>query len=70
MIALLAAIANLIAEALKGRKTDEQVALELLDHAFASGVPASILLRHLSEKGKRDAELAADIAQFLKTGGR
>mgnify|MGYP006391600993 CR=1 FL=1 len=70
MIGLLSAVLRLVSEALAGRKSDEEVAKELLAAAFETGVPASVLMQHLTELGRQNAELAADIAQFAKTGGR
>jgi len=70
MIELLAAVLRLVAEALNGRKTDEEVAKELLAAAFETGIPASILMDHLTEVGRMNAETAADIAQWLKVQGR
>lgn len=70
MIGLLSAVLRLVSDALAGRKSDEEVAKELLAAAFETGVPASILMAHLTQLGRERAELSADIAQFLKTGGR
>ena len=70
MTGLLSAVLRLISEALAGRKTEEQVAKELLAAAFETGVPASILLEHLTQLGIERGELAADLAQWAKTGGR
>ncbi len=69
MIGLLSAVLRLISEALAGRKSDEDVARELLSAAFETGVPASILMLHLTEIARRRQESAGDIAQWLKTGG-
>lgn len=69
MIGLFTAVLNLIAEALSGRKSDEDVARGLIDAAFASGVPSSILAQHLTAKAAEDVELAADLAQWLKVHG-
>jgi hypothetical protein len=57
----------LVSKALVGQKSDEDVARELIDAAFDSGVPAALLLEHLTEKGRQRAELAADLAQWAKT---
>ncbi len=70
MIGLLAAVLEIVSGAMKGSKSDEQVAKELLAAAFETGVPASVLMDHLTELGKANAELAADLAQLAKTGGR
>lgn len=68
MIPILSALLRLIGDALEGRKSDEDVARELVAAAFASGVPAALLLDHLTALGRDRAELAADIAQWIKTG--
>lgn len=70
MIELLAAVLGLVSEALKGRRSDEDVARGLIDAAFDSGVPASLLLEHLTAKGAERAEIAADVAQWIKTRGK
>ena len=67
MITILSAVLRLISDALAGRKSDEEVAKELISAAFESGVPASVLMGHLTALGRERAELAADIAQFIKT---
>ena len=69
MIGLLSAVLRLISEALAGRKSDEEVAKELLAAAFETGVPASVLMVHLTEIARQRQESAADIAQWIKTGG-
>lgn len=70
MITALIQLARLIADALDGRKTDAEVAKALITAAFESGVPAALLMDHLTELGRANAEHAADIAQWLKTQGK
>lgn len=69
MITLIASVLNLVSEALKGQKSDEDVARGLIDAAFSSGVPASVLAKHLTDKAAQDVELAADLAQWAKVHG-
>jgi hypothetical protein len=66
---LVEALFALLRRAFAG-ESEEEIAKGLVDAAFESGVPAAILLKHLTEKGRERAELAADIAQHLKTGRR
>ena len=66
MITILARLAGLIADALSGRRSDEEVAKALIDAAFDSGVPPALLMGYLTEKGQQHAELAADIAEWAK----
>lgn len=61
------ALLALLRKAFEG-ETEEEIAKGLVDAAFESGVPAAVLLQHLTAKGRARAELAADIAQHLKTG--
>jgi hypothetical protein len=70
VIGILSVVLRLISEALAGRKSDEEIAKELITAAFDSGIPAAVLMQHLTELGRERAELAADIAQFLKVGPR
>lgn len=69
MMALLASILTLVGEALKGQRSEEEVAKALIDHAFESGVPSAVLSKHLTAKAAQDVELAADIAQWAKVHG-
>lgn len=69
MRTIIASLARLLTDAIEGA-SDEEVALRLIDAAFESGVPASVLAQHLSAKAAANAELAADLAQALKTRGR
>lgn len=68
MIKAIAVLLELLGEALAGRRTEEDLAKDLIDAAFASGVPSATLAKHLSAKAAADAEFAADLAQYLKTG--
>ena len=70
MKALISAIIELVGDAVAGKKTEEEVAKTLIDTAFASGVPSSILAQHLTAKAAANAELAADLYQWAKTHGR
>jgi hypothetical protein len=70
MIAVIASLLTLVSDALQGRKSDEDVARGLIDAAFESGVAPALLLAHLTQKGRKNAELAADIAQFIKLQAR
>lgn len=69
MRGLIDAIISLIGEAIAGRKTEEELAKDLIDAAFASGVPAQVLSQHLTAKAAANAELAADLAEWVKTRG-
>lgn len=69
MTELLTSVVNLVSAAIKDGKSDEQIARELIDAAFASGVPAAMLLDHLTVRGRERAELAADLAQWAKVHG-
>lgn len=69
MTELLTAVVNLVSAAIKDGKSDEQIARELIDAAFASGVPAAFLLDHLTLRSRERAELAADLAQWVKVHG-
>jgi hypothetical protein len=66
---IIVALINLIGEAIAGRKTETQLAKDLIDQAFASGVPASVLAQHLTGIAARNVELAADLAQWAKFHG-
>lgn len=70
MSKLIETLVDLLGHALKGTKTEEEVARELIDAAFATGVPASLLAQHLTAKAAENAELAADLAEWAKLQGR
>lgn len=66
MIEILIRLCRLIADALSGRASEGEVAKALIDAAFESGVPAGLLMEHLTARGKADAEFAADLAEWAK----
>lgn len=70
MRTLIDTIIALLGEAIAGRKSEEEVAKDLIDAAFASSVPATILSQHLTAKAAENAELAADLAEWAKLRGR
>ncbi len=66
MMQILIRLATMIADALSGKRSDEEIAKALVDAAFDTGVAPALLMDHLSARGIHDAELAADIAEFAK----
>jgi hypothetical protein len=66
MITAIAKLLAVLAETLAGRRSDEEAARAMLDAAFDSGVPHSLLAEHLTARARDRAELAADIAEAAK----
>lgn len=66
-VPFLGPILRIIGDALDGQKSDEEVAIALLESAFNSGVNPRELMKHLDKMGIERAELAADLAQWAKT---
>lgn len=69
LIDLAARLIQLLADAFNGRKSEADIAKQLITEAFEMGVPSAILAEHLTAQARKRAELAADIAQYIKTGG-
>lgn len=59
-------LAKLLADWTAGALSLEEVGKTLLDIAFEMGLPSMFLLQYLTEKGAKNAELAADIAENAK----
>lgn len=66
MIPLLVALIELTRDLVQGTRSEEDAAKALIDAAFATGVPASLLASYLTAKAAEDAERAADLAQWIK----
>lgn len=66
---IIATALRALLDGITGRKSDVEVARDLIDAALNSGIPAELLREHLTQRGIQAGELAADIAQAAKTGG-
>lgn len=60
--------AGVIYDLLHGEATPESIADALLEAAVATGLPSNVLAQFLSEKGKIEAEFAADELMRKKLG--
>ncbi len=57
---------NIIFAILSKTKSTEEIATDLIDLAFESGIAPAVLMQHLTERGRLTAEAIADIAQWAK----